>query len=481
MTDYQFKSREEALAVLGQVLKYKPELFPSFVDEHFPEQASFVKDDGFRVAGLCTRRAGKSYGIGLKLYRTVFMKPGTTGVYAGLTRMTAKEIMWGPVIKQLNRKFGLDGIPNETELAINFPSIDSRIKLLGLDKDETEMHKVLGQAPSIFIIDEAGSFRINLEQLCYEMIEPALTDHDGTLGLVGTPTDLLGTLFHKVTKDGGNEPYWNVHKWNTTQNPYIRDKWLKRLQLLKATNPRIEETPAYQRMYLGKWVEDLDKLVYKYQEDRNSALRLPENESLTFTLGIDLGFNDDTAFSLGAYGEHDPNYYVVSIQKEKKLIFSAVAERIHNYIKKYPIASIIIDGANKQGVEEMRARYGIPFIIAEKQGKVDFINLMNSDFIQGRIKLLPEAEPLRVEYRALIWDEKVKHKKVEHPSCDNHACDATLYAYRHALQYLSQPRPKEKLTDEDKMDAWLEAEEQKINGNPDELDDLTELRFTDEF
>lgn len=477
---HQFKSKEEALAILAKIAQYEPEKAPCFVDKKFPEQAAFIEDDSYRVAALCSRRAGKSEGAGRKLYRACFLKPGTTAIYISLTRQTAKEIMWDPIIKKLNRQFGLDGVVNETELSISFPSVGSRIRLLGMDKDSAEMHKVLGMAPSIVIIDEAGSFRQNLRTICYEMIEPALTDYDGTLVLLGTPTDLIGTLFHDVTKDGGREPMWSVHRWNTTQNIYIAEKWEKRLELLMATNPRIKETPAYQRMYLGKWVEDIEKLVYKYSEVRNAALRLPDDDSFTYTLGIDLGFNDATAFVLGAYGEYDPNFYILKAVKEKGLIFSDVAERIHKYLKEYPIASIVIDGANKQGVEEMRRRHRIPFLIAEKQGKADFINLMNSDLIQGKIKLMPDADPLVMEWRALIWDDQVKHKKAEHPSCENHCADAALYAYRHALQYLSMPKPPPR-SDTEKLDEWEERECEKLNGNPDDLDDLSELRFSDGF
>ena len=42
---------------------------------------------------------------------------------------------------------------------------------------------------------------------------------------------------------------------NAPHNPFMKS-WQKRLDILKERNPRVEETPGYQRMYLGRWVEE---------------------------------------------------------------------------------------------------------------------------------------------------------------------------------------------------------------------------------
>lgn len=36
--------------------------------------------------------------------------------------------------------------------------------------------------------------------------------------------------------------------------------------LMKAANPRIEETPLFQQHYLGRWAIDDSKLVYRFQQ-----------------------------------------------------------------------------------------------------------------------------------------------------------------------------------------------------------------------
>src|SRR5205085_11845215 len=63
--------------------------------------------------------------------------------------------------------------------------------------------------------------------------------------------------------------------------------------------------------------------------------------------------------------------------------------------------------ANKQAVEEMRRRHDLPLRAADKTGKSDFIEIMNGEFIQGRIKLRgASCSQLAEEYAGLIWDER---------------------------------------------------------------------------
>ena len=62
---------------------------------------------------------------------------------------------------------------------------------------------------------------------------------------------------------------WSGHRWSALDNPYIRENWLQEIADLKAANPRIEETPLFQQHYLGRWVIDDSRLVYRYQPGRN--------------------------------------------------------------------------------------------------------------------------------------------------------------------------------------------------------------------
>ena len=108
---------------------------------------------------------------------------------------------------------------------------------------------------------------------------------------------------------------------------------------------------------------------------------------------------------------------------------------------------VIIDGANKQGVESMRQRSNIPFEYADKTDKATFIELMNADYVQGRIKIVdsPENKPLIQEVMALVWvtdGDRIKIPKKEHPTLPNNRCDALLYAWRCGYHYHATPAEK---------------------------------------
>jgi hypothetical protein len=126
-----------------------------------------------------------------------------------------------------------------------------------------------------------------------------------------------------------------------------------------------------------------------------------------------------------------------------------VASKIKQLKDKYNIHKVIIDGANKQAVVEIQKRHNTPLITADKRGKTDFIEIMNSELILARIKLLTQnCTPLIDEWQNLVWKAKagkLVQPKVENPSCDNHLADAALYAWRHCYQYLGEaPRLKPK-------------------------------------
>ena len=448
-----------ALAVLAATHRALEEPGPEFVDRNFPEQAAYIEDNAPRVGLLCTRRAGKSYGIGLKLFKAAFEEPECTCTYIGLTRKTAKKIMWKDVMKSIDRKLGLQCKFNESELSITCPN-GSIIYLEGADSGKDEMDKVLGGKLKLVVIDEGGSFRIDMPKLCYEMIEPALADYDGTLSMAGTPTDLLDSLFHKITT--GRESGWTSHEWDTLNNPYMRETWQKRLDFLLKNNPGIEETPAFRRMYKKEWVTDTTALVYKYNESRNLVSELPRGQ-YTYVLGVDLGFDDPTAFVVMAFSPHDQNLYMLETYKKSGMIISDVAERIKYYEKRYNIYRIVIDNAAKQSVEELKQRYGLALTAADKVGKAEFIEIMNSELIQGRIKVLEVEETLllRDEWGSLIWDER-SEKRQEHPACDNHCSDSALYGWRECYQYLATQAPKTDLSDEEKLEEWEEREAERI-------------------
>ena len=408
-------------------------------DDKFQKQNEFIDDTSKLKAALCTRRSGKSFGAGRYLLKVANDFPGVKCLYIALTRDSAKNIMWDDVLKVLVNKYAMVAKTNEVDLSMTL-SNKSTIRLVGADAKPAEMEKFLGQKYKLVIIDEAGSFRQDLRRLVYEIIEPACVDLDGSVAMIGTPTDLVKSLFYDVTtrKEGG----WSVHKWSTMDNPYIAEKWDKKIKDQIARDPKIIETPAFKRMYLGEWFIDTDKLVYKFNRAVNVFSDLPKTHKTEWyhLIGVDLGYEDDNAFVVACYNQYDSHLWIVEVIKRNHLDFYQVSVIIKSLMAKYNTTKVVIDNANKQGVEQMKRRYELPLIAAEKTGKADHIELMNADFITGKILIHEDCTSIMDEYDGLIWDEK-KLKKEEHPSCPNHAADAALYMFIHAYNYCFTNRP----------------------------------------
>jgi hypothetical protein len=393
----------------------------------FPQQLAFVDDPERLKAALCSRRAGKSVADASYLFQVAEANPGTLCLFACITRDRAKSIMWDGKagLKTVGEmaKLGLDERNyNESDLTCWLPN-GSRIRLFGADSSKQQLEKVL----------------------VYSRIKPAAADLQATIAMTGTPGDFIGPkddrhLFYAVTT--GEEQGWSVHKWNTLDNPHMRSQWEGELREIEERNPLYKDTADYKIMYLGEWAVDTSKIVYRFGEDRNLATTLP---ALTrWVIGVDLGWEDATAFSVGGWNEHDPNLYILRAYKQSKMTLDDVAAEIQKLRETYKNARIIVDGANKQAVETMRQRHSLPFEAAEKAGKADFIRMMNTDLVTGKVRLVEDMTvPLVDEWKSLVWDEDARIP-TELSSCDNHLADATLYLWRFARNYLAKPEPPKK-------------------------------------
>ncbi len=417
----------------------------------FPEQRRAAEDGAQLKAFFCTRRAGKSWAIGVLLFSVAIMFPGTSCLYLGLTKQTCRGIMNKDVMRVLNDRYQIGARWNETQFAWILPN-HSVIYLRGADANAYEMGKFVGQKYRLAVLDEASKYRQDLRQIVYSALIPAMGDDLGTVILSGTPSNQTAGLFYDVTN--GAEAGWSVHRWTWRDNVFKRDNILRLHDKLVSDNPAIVATPIYKQEWLGLWVVDLDALVYKFRDDLNTASALPHAQSeYVFGLGVDFGFTNATALSVVAYHQHDPELFVVYAKGKTKQIVSDVAADIKalwwcptmGCRGPYPFAFMVGDGASLQVVEELAQRHHLPIECAEKSGKEGVIRVFNSDLMTARIKLLPAAMDLAAEWGSLIWDEKerakIPPKFVEDPRFPNHAADATLYAWRKARNYDAVPAP----------------------------------------
>jgi phage terminase large subunit len=445
----------KALQILAKRRAKSQKWDPSIIlKDAFPQQRNFIEDKSKLKALFCTRRASKSYTAGLYMIYEALSNPNCNILFIGLTRMSAKNIVWKDILTVINNKHKLGGIPHKTDLSVTFPN-GSVIRVAGVDTDQAEMNKLLGSKYRLVCIDEASMYTIDLRNLVYGILKPAMVDPNlskerGTICMMGTSSNFTRGLFYDVTTS--RETGWTLHTWSAHDNPYVAKQWQEELDEIKEKRPLYMETPQYKQWYLNRWVVDEEKLVYRFNEDRNLYLRMPVtstnpsklNEGWTYVLGVDIGWEDDNGFVLTGYHINDPTLYIIKTFKKPKMTFDDVVDKIQTFMKDplYAPHKVIIDGANKQGVESMRHRSHIPFEYADKQGKVDFIEMMNSDMIQGNIKFSGDCSDLINEMMSLVWQtdgDRIKIPKKEHPALPNHLCDALLYAWRMGYHFQSEP------------------------------------------
>lgn len=426
---------------------------PNVLESAFEKQKEFIRDRSKQKALFCTRRSAKSFTAGLYLVHEALLNPGSNCLFIGLTRASAKAIIWKDILTIIDTKYRIQASFNQTDLTMTLPN-GSVISVTGADADEKEMNKLLGRKFRLVCIDEASMYTIDLRNLVYGVLGPAMVDpndndESGTICLMGTASDFPRGLFYDITV--GTEHGWNLFKWAAADNPHVARKWAEALEKIRLERPSYMETPQYKQWYLNQWVVDEEKLVYRFDMGKNLAGSLPHlyGSGWSYVLGVDTGWEDDSAFVLTAYHTNHPYLYVPRTYHKKKMTFDDVITKIQEFMKDPVMAPqrVVVDGANKQGVESMKQRSSIPFEYADKQDKATFIELCNNDLIQGNIKILEtdENRDLWQEMCSLVWQtdgDKIKYPKKEHPALPNHLCDAFLYSWRCGWHYASIPATK---------------------------------------
>ncbi len=423
---------------------------PDWRSKCFPEQLKFIDDPARMKANICTRRAGKSVSAGFMAGRDASENPGVKIIIIGKTNQSVKGIYFDDIMPMVKKTFNLEWDLNRTEMIYRC-SNGSQIMFMGADADQDQMNKLLGQKFKLAILDEASMYaNINLRDLVYKILRPALADLKGQMVMIGTPSDYLNSLYFDVTTL--QEPGWSVHRWTAFDNPHMVEQVKEELAFMRQVNPNIDQDTGFRQHWLGEWVVNLASRVYKYNKDSNKHFAVPKGYQ--HVLGVDLGYEDDSAFVVGAWSHYDNVLHIVHAESATHLNLDQVELRIKALQARFNIGMITVDGAGKQFVQTLQDRFQMGLHSAEKVGKKDFIELMNTDFLMGRISVFDDkCAPLVKEWENLIWDEKAREKGEwkEARNCPNHAADAALYMWRWCYNYAAIPKAKP-LSYEDQME-----------------------------
>lgn len=407
----------------------------------------------------CTRRAAKSVSEAIDHVEVMTEFPRSRALYMGLTAESAMDIGWDAFMEIDERsKVGLKFV--KSNYRIHHPN-GSVLRFFGIDASAREMRKILGQKIRKVSIDEAGSMTIDMNKLVNQTIIPALTDHApySWLTLLGTCENIPNTFFQSLT-EGKEGLDWKVFRWTTYDNPFLRDNWDKEIKRILENNPKAREASWFRTHYLNEWCTDDNLMVVNIAKIMYLPFNQMEYPQPRFGLGVDLGFNDDSSFTVVCWSAKNPRMHIVQSYGKSGMDLTDVANEIKYLRLKYPITYFEVDGANKQGVEEIKNRHGLPLEAAEKVDKPVYLNLLKDDINTGSVVVDENGcKELTQEWSHLIWEDA--DRKKEHPKCKNHRSDSALYIWRKARHYLYRDKPQKPSIDSEEFMQQLQEKEAK--------------------
>jgi hypothetical protein len=468
----------------------------------FEQQRAVIEDPYPRKAVLCPRRAGKSWTAIAYAFHTALTNPGGLIAIVTLTAGSAQRIYWSTLLR-FGRRYGLNlerqGGVNHTSLTAKLEN-GSTVFLVGAGS-RAEIEKLRGNSYDLVVIDECKSFNAAvLQELTEDVLDMATADSGGTIMMIGTPGSVLDGPFYEATFSGYKRtdpdtgvvypvsrsfaapeeywsstdhlPEWSFHRWTLKDNTKVTDKhgrtaWENAL-LSKKRKRWADDNPKWRREGLGEWATSEDVLVYAFSkllaadgEEKCRAIwhpvkgseynkwGLPADQEWRYILGIDYGFEDDTAIVVLAYSTTHDTLYQVYDWKDKHLTASQAGEKCLEVQALFDnkIEVMVCDGQQKQMIQDLNERYGLGLVAADKNQKYAHVELLNSDLYDGKFKVLRNSELVH-EWIHLQWDlenatreELIRRGKlIEDKRCANHLADACLYAHHYSIHFFAREK-----------------------------------------
>ena len=432
-------SFEEAEAFLaGKISADKPRFD---VDSLlFGKQRDFVRDPATFVTAVCSRRAGKSVGIASWLLEGPLISDAPS-LYFTITRKEAKRIIW-PVMLRLNREYGLGYTADNSELILKLNGIPM-VYLQGVDtKDEIE--KARGTGWGRVAGDEAQTLPQHVNDMIADVLMPSFIDYDGKLRIVGTPGAVPAGFFYDATQN----PEWEHHQWTVWENPYLKGARAMLDKVLKVRGVK-EDDPSIQREWWGRWVLDLNALVFQYNPNLNDYVSLPKTgEKWFYAVGIDLGFNDADAIAVLGWREGDRRTWLIEEYVQPKsdvTTLAAKATEIYDRLGHDRVLSMVVDagGIGKKVSEELSARHKLPVHSAQKAEKQVHIELLN-DAMRTGLFLAKKDSHFAKDAMMVEWDldRTTPERRVVSDRFHSDITDAVLYAFRESIAWTTKVAEK---------------------------------------
>lgn len=235
----------------------------AIADGHLPELA-FMADTARWIVAMCSRRAGKTYGIAGRFSTRSMAKPLGNRIYLALTGGQARDIMWEPIWKPMCERWKLPVEHNETRMVTTFAN-GSRCRFGGTD-DIRSVKKELGAGLDEAVIDEAQDQPDGLlRDLCIRILNNAMMDKRGTLVVSGVVPEVEAGYFMDLWKLSN----WAKHNWSQMDNPHMPHALAELMEYLEKNPGLTLESPVIQRERFGKFKYDAKSMAYTYSPELN--------------------------------------------------------------------------------------------------------------------------------------------------------------------------------------------------------------------
>lgn len=413
-------------------------------DQAFAQQLAFVEDKSRYISACCTRRAGKSTALVHRFLRTMLSHPGCFCPFIALTRESAKNILWQMLKTECDR-FQIKAEFTESNLTMTL-SNGSRLQLFGATM-RNFIERLKGIKTPGAAVDECQEFGPHIESLIDDVLGPAILDYpDGWIAVTGTPGPVPNGFFFEVTESGRQG--FSRHAWSLFDNPYVPGARAF-VDDLKKKKAWADDNPTLLREYHGRWVLDIDALVVRFNADSNGFESPPHSDAgFDYIIGVDLGFDDADAIAVIGWSKRLESAYLVEEIVVRGQGVTELALTLDSLIKKYDPLKIVMDtgGLGKKIAEEMRRRFSLPIVAAEKSRKTEFVELLN-DALRTKKFFAKSDSQFAQDAQRLKWDyqRSTPDRMVVDTGFHSDVIDAVLYAFRESLHWLYEAdRPRAK-------------------------------------
>lgn len=402
-----------------------------------PWQAEVLRSKSKRVLLNCCRQAGKSTVAAVVASHGALYEPGELQLLISPSLRQSGEL-FRKVTETIGR---VPGAPSRTEDNKLSLTLSNGSRIVSLPSSEGTIR---GFSRVRRVIEDEAAF---VHDALYTAVRPMLAVSDGGMWLMSTPNGRRGHFFEAWERGG---EAWMRQRIQASRVPRISAEFL-------ADERRAIGEARYRQEYECEFVHAASGAVYRFDHDKNEVDAAPKCTSIV--VGIDYGYNDECAFSVLGWCDHDRTVYVLECWKRGDMIPSEAAVETRKLIERFNPDRVVGDtgGLGKGYVEEARRRFALPITAAAKENKRGYIDLMNDALREGRLKTVRgKCDELIEEWRTLSWDER---RLKEAAGYANHCADATLYGWRACAAFCEEPavvRPKAG------SPAALLAEEEKI-------------------